>query len=171
MERNRIYEIAELVRRNRGVSNQDPIEEIETADGAANLEPDGIIDISVPDIEPIMDEPQEPDDERECGCLQCNHKLINAAIDNAHKLNLNGKNSSVLLTLIRLLKMNPDELESQKTIADSTNQAVSTIERHVRYLRENGFIETELITDENGSKTVYKVDNLINKLRDIGVEI
>jgi len=105
---------------------------------------------------------------KECNCKG---SIIDALIDNAHKLNLNGKNSSALLTLIRLLKMDPENLLSQKDLAEATGQAVSTIERHIKFLRENGFIETELITDEYGSKTIYRFDGVHDKLKSLGIDI
>jgi len=98
-----------------------------------------------------------------------NIDLINTIITKASELNLNGRNASMLLTLIYLLKMDPKKFESQREIAINTGQAISTVERHIKFLRSNLLIETKVITDGYGSRTVYTFEGLKDTFRTIGL--
>ena len=188
MDRGRMFEIADLVKRNRAryKFEEQPEEQlVAESTGSPEIvedtctEPEMDEDIEEPsDNLPASKESQlEPLIESVCPDkivpTQCNckHDIVEALIDNAHKLNLGGKNASIAFTLIRLLKMDSDNPESQKDLAETTGQAVSTIERHIKFLKENGFIETELITDKNGSKTIYRFNGVHDKLKSLGIDI
>jgi len=104
-------------------------------------------------------------------CESDNTNLVNALLSSAPDLKLNGKHASVLMTLIYLFRMDTTKFESHREIAINTGQAFSTIERHIKYLRDNGFIETDIVTDALGSRMVYSFDGLKQTLKDLGAEV
>lgn len=100
-----------------------------------------------------------------------NNRIAEALLGHINELGITGKVSSIVFTLLYLLKMNPEKAESQSEIAEKTSKSLSTVERHIKYLRENQFIETETFNDATGTRTKYKFEGLKDKLRAIGIEV
>ena len=100
-----------------------------------------------------------------------NQILIDALLSRAPRMDLTGKGASIAMTLLYLLRMNPADFESQKDIAHNLGLAYSTVERHIKYLRDNNFIETEIVTDALGSKMIYSFDGLRETLRSLGAKV
>ena len=100
-----------------------------------------------------------------------NSDLVSALLSKAPDMNLNGQQASVLMTLLYLLRMDPAKFESQKEIAINLRLGYSTVERHIRFLRDNNFIETKIVTDVYGSRMVYNFNGLKQTLKDPGTEV